>query len=84
MSIIHHRLAKLEVAAALHSQPHRVAQRFIIQGPPDMSHGDAVAFLREQGHQICDQDLNIIWCVISAYEGSPVDLPLEDLTIHQS
>ncbi|SFV14562.1 hypothetical protein SAMN02799631_05905 [Methylobacterium sp. 174MFSha1.1] len=84
MSAIHRRLEKLEATAALHSQPHRVARRFIIQGPHGMSHGDAVAFLREQGHQIRYQDLNIIRCVIGAEDGRPVDLPLEDLTPYQS
>lgn len=84
MNAIHRRLEKLEAAAALHAHPPRVARRFIIQGPHGMAHGDAVAFLREQGHQIREQDLNIIRCVIGAEDGRPVDLSLEDLTRHQS
>lgn len=81
MTTIRRRLEQLEAAAP---QAPRQVRRFMIQGPQGMPCGDAVAFLRACGHEIRDQDLNIIRCVIGAEDGRPVDLPLEDLTAHQS
>ncbi|MCJ2012678.1 hypothetical protein [Methylobacterium sp. J-076] len=73
------RIRKLE-AAAFKVGPALAVRRFIVQGPAALPEADAFAFLREQGHDIRDTDLNIVRVVIGAEDGHPVDLPLKDLT----
>lgn len=72
------RIAKLESAAL--APQHQKAVFWAIQGPHNMPEGAAVAFLRECGHDVRDEDHNIIRIVIGAKDGRPVDLPLKDLT----
>lgn len=72
------RLEKLETIARLPSRRKMVF--WAIQGPHNMPEGAAVAFLRECGHDVRDEDHNIIRIVIGAKDGRPIDLPLKDLT----
>ncbi len=73
------RIRKLE-AATFRVGGGLVVRQFAVQGPVDLSEADAIAFLREQGHEIQDTNLNIVRLVIGAEDGRPVDLPLADLT----
>lgn len=75
MQSLHSRLAKLEGVAF--SPMHRRRVLWAIQGPHNMPEGAAVAFLRECGHEVRDEDLNIIRIVVGAEEGRPVDLLLK-------
>ena len=72
------RLAKLEEAAF--SERPRAVRQFVIEGPADMPEGASIAFLRSCGHDVRDEDLNIVRVLIGAEDGRPVDLPLKDLT----
>ena len=78
MQSLHSRLTKLEGAAF--SPMHRRRVLWAVQGPHNMPEGAAVAFLRECGHNVRDEDLNIIRIVLGAKDGRPVDLPLKDIT----
>lgn len=68
------RLRKLENA----SRPpqRRAVRKFVVEGPKNLPAGAAEAFLRECGHDLKDEDLNIIRVVIAP---GP-DLPLRDVT----
>jgi hypothetical protein len=76
------RLGRLE--AAIFVKRSGQVRLFSVQGPVGLSCDDAIAFLREQGHYICDEDTNIVRIVIGAENGKPVDLPLADLTARQT
>ena len=78
MQSLHSRLTKLEGAAF--SPMHRRRVLWAVQGPHNMPEGAAVAFLRECGHDVRDEDLNVIRIVVGAKDGRPVDLPLKDIT----
>lgn len=72
------RLEKLETIARPPSRRKMVS--WAIQGPVGLPEADAVAFLRECGHDVRDEDFNLIRIVIGAEDGRPVDLPLKDIT----
>lgn len=78
MSNISARLAKLESTASRGQS--REVRQFAIEGPGDMPEGASIAFLRSCGHDVRDEDLNIVRVFIGAEDGRPVDLPLRDLT----
>ena len=61
-------------------RPQRRNVLWAIQGPHNMPEGDAVAFLRSCGHDVRDEDHNLIRIMVGAENGRPVDLPLKDLT----
>lgn len=71
------RIAKLESAALV--PQHQKAVFWAIQGPHNLPHDAAVAFLRECGHDVRDEDRNYIRVMVGAEDGRPVDLPLKDL-----
>ena len=75
---LHRRLAKLE--GATFNPLHRRRVLWAIEGPHNMPEGAAVAFLRECGHDVRDEDFNIIRVVVGAKDGRPVDLPMKDIT----
>lgn len=79
MQDLNKRLAKLEIASAPPCPPQSV-RRFMIEAPASMSCAEAVAFLRTRGHDVREDDFNIIRHVIGAENGRPVDLPLKDRT----
>lgn len=68
------RVAKLE--SAIRTPEHRKVRQFAIEGPKNLPEGAAEAFLRECGHDILDEDRNIIRVMVSAHR----DLPLRDIT----
>ncbi|MGE8128952.1 hypothetical protein ACQKQD_18425 [Methylobacterium sp. NPDC080182] len=68
------RLRRLETA--IRPPRHRTVRRFAIEGPKNLPEGAAEAFLRECGHDLKDEDLNIIRVVIAP---GP-DLALRDVT----
>ena len=68
------RLRKLE--SAIRPPQHRKVRHFAIEGPRDLPEGAATAFLREFGHDIRDEDLNIFRVMVAAGR----DLPLKDIT----
>ena len=68
------RLQKLE--SAIRPSQHRTVRHFAIEGPRDLPRDAAVAFLRECGHDIRDEDLNIIRIMVAPGR----DLPLKDIT----
>lgn len=77
MADLNRRLVKLE--ATTHPLPRRVVA-WAIQGPHDMPEGAAAAFLRSCGHDVRDEDHNLIRIMVGAEDGRPIDLPLKDLT----
>ncbi|MCJ2036427.1 hypothetical protein [Methylobacterium sp. J-068] len=79
MQDLNKRLTKLEVANAPPRPPQSV-RRFMIEAPASTSGVEAVAFLRACGHEVRDEDLNIIRHVIGAENGKPVELSLRDRT----
>jgi hypothetical protein len=79
MHDLNKRLAKLEVASAPPRPPQSV-RRFMIEAPASTSGVEAVDFLRTCGHEVREDDFNIIRHVIGAENGKPVDLPLKDRT----
>ncbi|MCJ2041658.1 hypothetical protein MKK70_07995 [Methylobacterium sp. E-041] len=79
MNDLHKRLAKLEVATTPPAIPHQT-HRFLMEGPAGLPPEDAVAFLRSNGHEVRDEDLNIIRVVTDAENGQPIDLLLRDRT----
>ncbi|TXM96797.1 hypothetical protein FV242_33030 [Methylobacterium sp. WL64] len=68
------RLLKLE-SATLGPQYRKVVC-WAIEGPKDLPEGAAAAFLRECGHDLRDEDHNIIRIMVAADR----DLPLKDIT----
>lgn len=76
MQTLSKRLERLEATAF--RGPAREARRFIIEGPAVLPEEASIAFLRACGHNIRDEDLNVVRLVISADPGEP--LPLHDLT----
>jgi hypothetical protein len=72
------RLQKLE--RAIRPQQHRKVRRFAIEGPKGLPVEAAEAFLRECGHDLRDEDHNIIRIIVGAENGQPIDLPLKDIT----
>ncbi|MEA1832570.1 hypothetical protein U8607_10805 [Methylobacterium durans] len=78
MQNLQKRLSRLE-ATARPKRRQRVCS-FTLQGPNGLSEADAVAFLRECGHEVRDEDFNIIRTLVGADSRRPVDLPLKDLT----
>ena len=79
MNNLHKRLAKLELATAPPAIP-RQTRLFLMEGPAGLPHEDAVAFLRLSGHEVRDEDFNIIRIAIGAENGQPINLPLRDRT----
>ena len=79
MNDLHKRLAKLEVATAPPAIP-RQTRRFLMEGPAGLPPEDAVAFLRSCGHEVRDEDFNIIRVVTDAENGQSINLPLHDRT----
>ncbi|MCJ2052796.1 hypothetical protein [Methylobacterium sp. J-070] len=55
---------------------HRTVRHFAMEGPKDLPRDAAVAFLRECGHEIRDNEDAIIRIMIAAGR----DLPLKDIT----
>ncbi|XYD12623.1 hypothetical protein R1A27_34640 (plasmid) [Methylobacterium sp. NMS12] len=76
------RLGRLETAIVV--KPTGPVRRFVVQGPHGMSTDEATAFLREQGHDLGGNGINLIRLVVGAEDGRPVDLPLADLTPRQA
>ena len=68
------RLAKME--AEIFQAQHRKVRLFAVEGPKDLAEGVAEAFLRECGHDLRDEDHNIVRIFIAADQ----DLPLKDVT----
>ncbi|WP_267360814.1 MULTISPECIES: hypothetical protein [unclassified Methylobacterium] len=68
------RLRKLE--STIRPQQHRTVRHFAIEGPKDLPRDAAVAFLRECGHEIRNDEDAIIRIMIAAGR----DLPLKDIT----
>lgn len=68
------RLAKLE--KAIRPPRHRAVRHFAIEGPKGLPRDAAVAFLRECGHELRDDEDAIIRIMIAAGQ----DLPLKDIT----
>lgn len=68
------RLTKLEAETAC--PQHRKVVLWAIEGPKDLPEGASIAFLRQCGHDVRDEDLNIIRVMIAADR----DLPLRDIT----
>lgn len=73
------RIEKLERAGGP-PEASKPVRRFIVQAPVDTPTEEIVAFLRGCGHDVCDENLNIIRKVIGSENGRPVDLELRDLT----
>ncbi|MCJ2137287.1 hypothetical protein MKK69_25120 [Methylobacterium sp. J-026] len=68
------RLQKLE--RAIRPPRHRTQRHFAIEGPKDLPRDAAVAFLRECGHDIRDDEGAIIRIMVAPGR----DLPLKDIT----
>ncbi|MCJ2136437.1 hypothetical protein MKK69_20680 [Methylobacterium sp. J-026] len=68
------RLAKLE--SAICPPQHRTVRHFAIKGPKGLPRDAAVAFLRECGHDIRDDECAIIRVMVAP----GYDLPLKDIT----
>ena len=68
------RLRKLE--SAIRPPQHRTVRHFAVEGPKDLPDGAAATFLRECGHDLRDEDLNIIRIMVAPGR----DLPLKDIT----
>jgi hypothetical protein len=68
------RLRKLE--SAIRPPRHRKIRHFAIEGPKDLPRDAAVAFLRECGHELHDDEDAIIRIMIAP----GYDLPLKDIT----
>ncbi|QEE37610.1 MULTISPECIES: hypothetical protein [unclassified Methylobacterium] len=68
------RLQKLE--SAIRPLRHRKVRQFAIEGPKGLPPGAAEAFLRECGHDLKDEDHNIVRIMVAADR----DLPLKDIT----
>lgn len=75
---LHRRIIKLETA--VRGSDDRMVRLFSIEGPNGLPRDEAIVFLRECGHDVRDEDFNIIRVVIGAKDGRPVDLPLRDIT----
>ncbi|MGU3661800.1 hypothetical protein [Methylobacterium fujisawaense] len=75
------RLGRLETAIIV--KPPGPVRRFVVQGPHGMSTEEATTFLREQGHDLGGNGINIIRVIVGAEGGRPTDLPLADLTPRQ-
>lgn len=68
------RLRKLE--SAIRPPQRRTVRKFAVEGPKNLLEGAAEAFLRECGHNLRDDDLNIIRIMVAPGR----DLPLKDIT----
>lgn len=79
MQDLHKRLARLEVASTPIQAPRQV-RRFMIEAPAGTTAEAATAFLRTCGHEVRDEDFNIIRQVMGVEDGSPADLPWRDRT----
>lgn len=55
-------------------------RRFIVEAPVDTPTEEIAAFLRGCGHDVSDENFNIIREVIGAENGRPINLELRDLT----
>lgn len=71
---LNRRLAKIE--SETFDPQHRKVRLFAIEGPANLPEGASIAFLRECGHDIRDEDLNIVRIMVAADR----DLPLKDIT----
>ena len=78
MRSLNARLRKLE--STIRAPERRKVVLWAIEGPKDLPEGAAATFLRECGHDLRDEDHNIIRVVVGAEDGRPVDLPLRDIT----
>ncbi|MCJ2087134.1 hypothetical protein MKK88_14230 [Methylobacterium sp. E-005] len=76
------RLQKLE--RAIRPPQQRKVRQFVIEGPKGLQVEAAEAFLRKCGHDLRDEDHNIIRIIIGAENGRPVDLRLKDITARYS
>jgi len=77
------RLAKLEGVTRFNDPRLQKAVTWTIEGPHNLPDGGAVAFLWDCGHDVRDEDFNIIRVIVGAEDGRPVDLPLKDRTSGQ-
>ena len=72
------RLTKLETKTL--GPQHRKVVLWAIEGPKDLPEGASIAFLRECGHDVRDQDLNIVRFMVAPGR----DLPLKGITPESS
>ena len=74
LSALSKRLTKLESTAL--APRHQSVRQFAIEGPVNMPIDASIEFLRECGHDVRDEDLNIVRVFVAPDR----DLPLRDVT----